>query len=133
MGVAPVLSDGVIGRRGYKGDKFFHEDFFWDVEGTKLAHTKKSFASGKKKRREQTRITRARVLDVAGPASSSAKGRRGGGGGGKELAGCVLIFNAKRHVICITDDAPLCLSRSRLYGSKRRRQIGEKRDGRERG
>jgi hypothetical protein len=66
------------------------------------------------------------------PAAPKEEGG-GVGEGGKELAGCVLIFNAKRHVICITDDAPLCLSRSRLYGSKRRRQIGEKRDGRERG
>lgn len=97
VGVAPVLSDGVIGRRGYKGDKFFHEDFFWDVEGPKLAHTKRSFASEKKKR--ETRANKNNSGRACWmwpdllPAASKEEG--GGGGGGKELAGCVLIFNAK--------------------------------------
>jgi hypothetical protein len=79
LGVAPVLSDGVIGRRGYKGDKFFHEDFFWDVEGTKLAHTKKSFASGKKKRREQTRITLGARAGCGRTCFQQRQRKKGGG------------------------------------------------------
>jgi hypothetical protein len=80
---------------GYKGDKFFHEDFISGCRseiGARVLFLKKG--------KEQTRITPSARSSWSGCPPPTVKGEEEeeeeeGNWDRKELAGCVLIFNAK--------------------------------------